>query len=170
VVDAEDLGLVEDLVHLLVERHRALQVGAERLLHHHPGPLDQLGVVQHADHVERGLGRHAQVVQPAHALAELFLRRRHGRGQRLRPGRAGHVAQGGGEGVPLLPGEPVLAVLDHRRLGERAELVVGHLLQRGGDDDHLGGQRRGVQMGQPGQELPPGQIAGRAEQDDDVRG
>ena len=36
VVDAEDLLLVEDLVEHVVERHRAGQVGAERLLHDHP--------------------------------------------------------------------------------------------------------------------------------------
>ena len=56
----------ERLVHLVVELDRAVQVGAERLLHHHPGALDQVGVAQHGDHGERGLGRHAQVVQPRH--------------------------------------------------------------------------------------------------------
>ena len=35
----------ERLVHLVVELDRALQVGAERLLHHHPGALDQIGVL-----------------------------------------------------------------------------------------------------------------------------
>ena len=42
VVDPEDLRLVEGLVHEVVELDRAVQVGAERLLHHHPGALDQV--------------------------------------------------------------------------------------------------------------------------------
>ena len=44
VVDAEDLLLVEDLVQHVVEGDGAGQVGAERLLHDDPRPLDQLGV------------------------------------------------------------------------------------------------------------------------------
>ena len=65
--------LVEGLVHLVVERDRALQVGAERLLHDHPGALDEVGVAQHLDHRGRRLRRHAQVVQPADLAAELLL-------------------------------------------------------------------------------------------------
>ena len=42
VVDPEDLLLVEDLVQRGVQRPRAGQVGAERLLHDDPGALDQV--------------------------------------------------------------------------------------------------------------------------------
>ena len=35
---------VERLVHEIVELDRAGQVGAERLLHHHPGALDEVGI------------------------------------------------------------------------------------------------------------------------------
>ena len=46
VVDAEHLLLGEDLVHRGVELSGAGQVGAERLLHDDPGPLDQPGLGQ----------------------------------------------------------------------------------------------------------------------------
>ncbi len=64
---------------------RGLEVGAERLLHDDPGPLDQVGLVELVDHVERGLGRHAQVVQEVDVAAtsrELGLGRADRRGQR----------------------------------------------------------------------------------------
>ena len=78
--------LSRNAVHLVVQLDRALQVGAERLLHHHPGPLDQAGVLEHGDHRERGLRRHAQVVQSQHVVAEFGLGLGNRRGQR-RPAR-----------------------------------------------------------------------------------
>jgi hypothetical protein len=97
VVDAEDLRFVERLVHLRVELDRALQVGSERLLHDHPGVLDELRLPQHVDHIERGGGRHAEVVQPQAALAELVLRLGDRGRQRLLARRPRHVAQVRGE-------------------------------------------------------------------------
>ena len=44
MIDAEDLVLVEDLVQLGVQRHRACQIGAERLFHDDPGALDEAGL------------------------------------------------------------------------------------------------------------------------------
>ena len=49
------------------------------------------------------------------------------------------------------------------------ELVVGDVLQRGGDDLDVGRQLGLVQIGQPGDQLASGQVARRAEQHDDVR-
>ena len=70
VVDAEDLRFVERSLHLRVELDRALEVGPERFLHDHPGVLDELRLPQHVDYIERGGGRHAEVVQPQAALAK----------------------------------------------------------------------------------------------------
>ncbi len=46
MVDAENLLLGEDLMQLLVERHRGLEVGAERLFHDDPAAADQVGLGQ----------------------------------------------------------------------------------------------------------------------------
>ena len=50
-----------------------------------------------------------------------------------------------------------------------AELVVGQFLQRRADHPDLRRQRGLDQVGHAGQQLALGQVAGRAEQDDDVR-
>ena len=49
MVDAEDLGFVECLVQEVVEGYRTGQVGAERLLHHHSGLLDEISIAQRGD-------------------------------------------------------------------------------------------------------------------------
>lgn len=130
VVDPEYVGLVEDLVHLPVELDRGLQIGAERLLHDHPGPVDQAGPVEHADDVQRGGRRDAQVVQAPDVLTELFLGRGDGRGQGLRARRGRHIAQVGGEGLPLVPDRHMLAEVVDSGLRERTEVVVRHFVQR----------------------------------------
>ena len=70
MVDAEDLVLGEHLVQFDVERDRALEVGAERLLHDHPRALGETGLVEHPDRRQRRARRHAEIVD------ELDTRRR----------------------------------------------------------------------------------------------
>ena len=65
-------------------------------------------------------------------------------------------------------GEGVGAELLARLAGELAELVVGHLLQRGADDPDGGRQLGRREVRQAGQQLAPGEVAGGAEQHDDV--
>ena len=48
VIDPEDLLFVEHLVQLGVQRHRAREIGAERLLHDDARALDETGLAQHA--------------------------------------------------------------------------------------------------------------------------
>ena len=75
VVDPEDLRLVEDRVHRLVQLAGGLQVGAERLLDDDPGVAGgQARRAEHAHHRgERG-GRHGQVEQPPGRAADLLFR------------------------------------------------------------------------------------------------
>ena len=171
--------LVERSVHLRVELDRALQVGPERLLHDHPGALDELRLPQHVDHIERGGGRHAEVVQPQAALAELVLRRGDRGRQRLRARRPRHVAQVRGELLPLLRHEWLadpafegdgleVAVLRRRGLGERPEVLVAHLLQRRRDNPDRRGEVRGCQVREARQQLPTREVAGRPEKYDHV--
>ena len=70
MIDAEDLVLGEDLVQRLVERHRALEVGAERLFHDDPRFPGEAGLAQHPDRRERGVRRHAQIVDELGLLFE----------------------------------------------------------------------------------------------------
>jgi hypothetical protein len=118
----------------------ALQVGAEGLLHDDAGALDEPGLAQHRDDVDRGLGGHGQVVQSAHVRAQLGLRLRHGLGQRLGAGCLGHVRQGGRELVPLLLAQRPVGELVERLLGEGPEALGVEVVQRGGHEPHLGRQ------------------------------
>jgi hypothetical protein len=177
MVNSEDLRLVERLVHPLVERDRAFQVGAERFLHDHTGVLDELRFLQHFDHRDRSGGRHAEVVQPHATLPELLLRLGYGGRQLLRACRARHVAQDLGELLPLLRREPLtdpafqgdileVAVLLGRGLGERLEVLVAHLLERRGNDPDRRREARGCQVRETGQQLAAREVAGGPEKHD----
>jgi|GEM_PF-6928513 len=169
VVDPEDLALPEDTVHLIVQLDRAVQVGAERLLHHHPGPLYQARVLQHGDHRQRGLRRDGQVVQSQYVLAQFVLRLGDRRREGIRAGTLRHVAELAGEGRPLRLVQRPGAELGDRLVREMPERLGIHVLQGGRDDLHVGGQRGQRQVGQAGQQLASGQVAGSAEEDDHLR-
>ena len=170
VVDAEDLALVEGLVHLVVEPDGAVEVSAERLFHDHSRPLDELGVPQAGDHREGRLRGHAQVVQATDVRAELCLGGGDGGRQGARLGVHRQVRQTGGERLPLLVAEQVGAELADRRPGKRSELLVVERLERGTHDPDVWSElRRGRQVGEAREELATSQVAGRTEQHDHVR-
>lgn len=155
MVDPEDLPLVEGLVQMIVQDRRARQIGPERLLHHHPRVLHQVRVREHRDHLQRGPGWHAQIVQAPGLRAELQLGPRNGGRQRVRPGALRHVGQGRGERLPLLVGDRAAAELAHRGVRELAERRVVEVQHGRPDDAQLRGHRRGRQMRQSGQQLAP---------------
>jgi hypothetical protein len=68
MIDAKDPVLVEHFVQPRIQRHRTREVGAEGLLHDDPRAIDQAGLAEQAHRGQRGVRRHAQVVQPT-ALA-----------------------------------------------------------------------------------------------------
>ena len=80
VVDAEDLRLVERVVDEVVEFDGAGEVGAERFLHHHPGPIHQSGFLEHGDDGLGGLRRHRGSATGARP-GRFLLRRVHRGGQ-----------------------------------------------------------------------------------------
>ena len=102
VVDAEDLPLVEHLLHHSVERLGALEVGAERLLHDDPGPLREAGLAQCLDDRLRGVGRDAEVVEAPRFAAEFLLGRSDCGLQPLRASRRRHVAELAAEQLPVV--------------------------------------------------------------------
>ena len=75
VVDAEDLFLGEGLVQGCVQNERALEVGAERLLHDGARAIDQVGIGEHLHDRQRRSWGHAQVVQAAGFTVEVGLAR-----------------------------------------------------------------------------------------------
>ncbi len=171
VVDPEDLRLVEDLVHLVVQGHRGLEVGAEGLLHDHPRPLDQMGLAELVDHVQGGLGRHREVVQQPHVAVrtQVGLRLVHRLGQLVRPLAMADVGQHRGEARPLVRVEVAVAELRAGVVREADEAFGVDVLQRGPDDPHLREQPGLGQVQQPRQQLAPRQVTGRTEEHDDVR-
>ena len=74
MVDAEDLVFGEHLVQRVVERDRALEIGAERLFHDDPRSAGELGLAQHFDRRQGGVRRHAQVMDTLDLLAKGLLR------------------------------------------------------------------------------------------------
>ena len=167
VVDPEDLLLVEDLVQLLVQLLRRGQVGAERLLHDDPGPRDEVGVVEHVHDGQGGLGRDAEVVQPARLLvAELPLGLGHGLAKCLGPTGTRGPAQPLAELRPALGLRSLTAVLRDGLGGELDERVPVVLVERGSDDLDLGEQAGLEQVQQPRKQLALGEVSGGTEQDD----
>ena len=74
MIDAEDLILGEDLVQFVVERDRALKIGAERLFHDDARPLGEIGLRHQLDRRHRGVRRHAHVMDALAFAVEGLLR------------------------------------------------------------------------------------------------
>ncbi len=164
--------LVEDLVQPRVELLRGRQVGAERLLHDDPGPLDQPGLRQLAYDGQGGLGRHAQVVQPADLPVglrrELLLGLGDGVGQRLRAVALPHEREPAGEVVPAGLVERSAELVDALP-GELDEPLGVQVVQRRTDDAAVAEQPRLEQVQQTGEQLAASQVAGGSEEHDHVR-
>ena len=170
VVDAEDLVLVEDLVHGVVQRDGAGQVGAERLLHDDPGTLDQFRVRQQLDHRARRRRRDAQVVQPARFPdVHLLFGAGHRLGHRLRPAARRAEAQTLLEIRPLEQRDPARRELVTGVARQLTEILVAELPGCAPDDPVLGHHPHLRQVKESRQQLARRQVSGRAEQHDHVR-
>ena len=134
------------------------------------GPVDQVGLAQHAHHLERGLGRDAQVVQaPAH-VAQLVLGLAHRRGQAGGAVALADEAELGRELVPLVVARrvrransrtpPGPSAGSRRRRGRRARCPMIR---------HSGTRPASDRWSRPGQQLALGQVAAGPEQHDHVR-
>jgi len=166
VVDAEDPLLGEDAVDERVERPRAVQVDAERLLEHDPRAVRQPRLAERRDELAERAGRDGQVVQASWLVAEVLLTALDRFAQRR-----GLVGAERGEREPArepLPRVLVRAVADGVA-GDRPEVVVRPAAPGGADDPvALRHQPRALEVEEPGQELAPGEVARRAVEDDRV--
>ena len=168
VVDAEDLLLLEDLVHGVVELARRLEVGAERLLHDHTRALGQAGLAERPDDRAGRGRRHRQVEQPARLAPDRLLRARHARRERV--GLRRHVREPLAERLPVLVGDLHTAELVERAAHVRAELLVVELAQRRPDDAVvLWHQPHLLEVEQTREQLAASEVARRAEQHEHVR-
>ena len=126
-------------------------------------------VGEHVDHFGGGGGRHAQVVEEVRVGAEqldLVVDRRL---QRLRAVADRHVDDAAREFGPVVLGEVVAAELLAGVVDDLAELLVADLLDRGAEDAEFRHQRRLEEAQHPRQQLAFGEVAGRPEDDDQVR-
>ncbi len=172
VVDPEDLGLVEARADGLVERAGGREVAAERLLADDLGVLVQAARPEHLDHRGEGRRGHGEVVQEVGVAADLALRGF----DRLHEPR-GVVRLGDPEREHRLEAVPVAPLgLEAPELGDGAarvgpERVRRHreLLGRGSHDPAPDWQEPGhAEVEQSWDQLALGEVAGGAEQDDDV--
>ena len=154
---------------VLLSAPRAGEVGAEGLLHDDPRPLGEIGLPEELHHVGGGCRRHAQVVQPAHVVAELALERAHRVAtarRRLRSARRNESLAA--NSFHWSSGTPWCANSSSAARGERAEARVVVLVERRPDDAALGQQTGLRQVEEARQQLAARQVAGRAEQHHDV--
>ena len=168
VVDPVDLVLAEGLVQRCVQRSCRGEVGAERLLHDDPGPVDQAGFGQGGDDDPCRCRRHAQVVQTPGFAAECGL----GLGHCLRQTRGTEglwdVLELHRERIPLRIAEVSTGELVDGPAGERTEAVGVERVEGRADDAALAHQTGEEQVQQAREQFASGQVAGRAEQHDHV--
>ena len=144
------------------------QVDAERLLHDDPAARDQVGLLEDLHDVQRGLRRHAQVVQPvarpvaARRLVGLVDDGLQPVGARL-PGRPPQPLL---ELLPVLLLDLVRRELVDRPAGELEERVAVVLVEGGADDLEVAQQPGLEQVQQARQQLALGQVARGPDEDD----
>jgi hypothetical protein len=179
VVDPEDLRLLEGVAEHDVQRPRGGEVGAERLLRDQSGSVDQVVLGEHLDGGGHGRRRDRQVQQAAYVgqqaaglLEQPVLGLPHGLGERRTV-----VGRRRDERDPLQQraGDLVVDLLDELVEGG-ADLAAELLVGAGGAAsaaDHLEVLRESPGRGQPvetGEQLAGREVAGRAEEDQHVRG
>ena len=169
MVDPEDLLLGKNLVQLGVERHRALEIGAERFFHDDARTLGESRFVEHPHRRQRRARRHAGVVDELVGLAE----RGGGLLDRVLQGaralRQRHIVERRREDGPGAVDRLVRMMPLDRLMGELAKGVRVDVVERHADDAALRDEAGCGEMKEAGQQLALRQIPGRAEQDDDLR-
>ena len=168
VVDPEDLRLVERGVQERVQRAGGGEIGAEGLLDDDPRARDEPGRDQRLDGLAEGDGRHGEVVESARVAAALRLGGAGGRGERVAVTRV-RVEEVPREASPGMLVLDAAAELVDGTAGEDAEGVVVEVVERGADDPVARRQQAGLREAEEAwQELAPGEVAGRPEEDDEV--
>ena len=134
MVDAEDLVLGEDRVQLSVQRLGAFEIRAERLFHHDMRALDEFGLVEHAHGGERGVRRHAEIMEELVVAFAGDHRPVDGRPQRARAGLERQVVEARLElGPRVHPRRPIVLALD-RLAGDGAKGLDVDVVEGNADD------------------------------------
>jgi len=170
VVDPEDLLLVQDRVDDLVQRAEVLLRRAERLLVDHPRVPGQPVPAEGPGRLRERHRRDREVVHELRVPAQ----RRAGLGQHVeQAARAVAGEAAAGEQDPFTERLPLRRLRLRAELGQRvvhvpAEVLVRHVAAAVADQQPLPRQQAlQVQPVEGRQDHPLGQVAGRAEQDED---
>ena len=169
VVDPEDLFLGEDLVQLRVQRDRAVEIGAEGLLHDDARATDEFGLGEQAHRRQRRLGRDTEIVDEPRFALERGLGALDRGPERAGARRQRHIVERIGEmrpvGLVQLPGGELV----ERAAGDLPKGVGIHLVERDADHATSGNEARLREMEQPRQKFAPRQVTRRADQNHDLR-
>jgi len=149
VVDPEDPVLVKYLMQPGVQRYRTRQVGAERLFHDDPGPVDETGIAKHPHRRQGRARRHAHVMQATAFGCERLLRPVHCRFEDLGTSGERHVVQILDEGIPVDLVHLARGELIECPASDLAEAVSVELIERDADDPAAGNKPGSGQMEQP---------------------
>ena len=170
VIDAEDLLLGEHLVQRVVERDRAFEIGAERLFHNDARSARELGLAQHLDRRQRGVRRHAHVVDALGLLGEGLLRPVDRLLESAGAGRDRHVVEQSLRRPARPPSWGRWACCS--KTASRARARKPSASSASSDTPmirHFEMKPARHQVKEAGQQLLVGEISGRAKQDDDLR-
>src|ERR1700704_2845573 len=101
MVDTEDALLIEDLMQLGIQRHRARKISAERFFHDDTRALDETRFPEHPNRCQRRTGWDAQVVQPTAVAAERLFRLFYRCFEDTTTGGQRYIVQTLGKGIPV---------------------------------------------------------------------
>ena len=153
-----------------VERDRALEIGAERLFHDDPRSLGEIGLGQHLDRRQRGVRRHAHIVDAPALAVEGLLRLLDRSPERAGAGRHRHVV----ERLREAPARPPSGACGRGGSNAASRAMARKPSASIASSDtpmirHFGMKPAVHEMKEARKQLLVREIAGRAEQDHDLR-
>ena len=169
MIDAENLLFGKYFMQSIVERNRALEIGAERLFHDDARALGEIGLTKHFDRRQRGARRYAHVVDALAFALEGLLRFFDRRFKSFGAGLQRHVVNRFRKGRPCVFVGLTVGAFKNRFLGERAKSFRVERAVRHADDPVFRQKAQDGEMEEARQELLVGKIAGRAKQHHDLR-
>jgi hypothetical protein len=169
MIDAEDLLFAEHFVQPAVEFRGALEIRAEGLFHDDARAFHEAGFAEGAHCGQRGVRRHAEVMQAATLTGERLLRLLHRCLERGGPARDRHIIERLREIPPVGVGHLARAELLQRGERELAEAIAIDVVEGDSDDAASGDEARRDEVEQARQQLAPREIARCSDQHDDVR-
>ena len=169
MVDAENLVLAEDLVQVRVELLGAFEVDAKGLFHDHPRACDEVRLGKQPHRRKRRARRHAEIMQAPGFRAERLFRALYRARQRRRALRQRNIVQELGEFCPIRLHRLARRVRLQRAFDQLAESLDVDRVERDADHPAGGNEVGGDEMEQGWPQLALGEVAGAADEHQDMR-